>query len=185
MKLRAGEHGAVSLRYGERLQVSDLVGGQCCQLVAVNTGDPRERFSAPNTMLLNKQVYYAEGATLHSYLCNPMLTIVETSTGHDALPGPSSEGGDPPDDTVVEACKEIGLARHQVPYPFLVFAHHVIGDDGSIGPARSTSGKGDHVVLRADLDVTVALANTPRLVAGPDDGAVSVDVLPAEEEAAR
>lgn len=166
--LQAGEVTTVALDYGQTLRLTDTGGAACCQLIAVNRGDTRERFSAPNTMLLNKVVYFGEGSILYSYFCNPMLTITATDSAHDALPGVLPRPGDRPGrDLLIGAFAELGLAAHQVPYPFLAFVHHDISTDGTIGVARSTSSAGGFVELRAELDLQVVLAHTPDLFEAP------------------
>ncbi|WP_199435258.1 urea carboxylase-associated family protein [Qaidamihabitans albus] len=181
--LTAGAYQTVSLGYGETLRITDVGGGQCCQVIPVNHGDRRERFSAPNTMLLNKQVYFTTGSTLYSYFCNPMLTIIGTTCTHDALPGRLPAGDDVlARKLLTSAFASLGLARHQIPYPFLAFVRHTIAEDGSIDVACSESAAGDTVHLRADLDVDVVVASTPELLGDSGaTGVVALDVLPSEE----
>lgn len=180
IRLDKGEHQVARLDHGETLRITDVAGGQCCQVVPVNRGDRRERFSAPNTMLMNKQVYFAAGAVLYSYYCNPMLTISTTTTTHDALPGKLPDTEDPLGRNELGAVFEmVGMASHQVPYPFLAFVHHSLAEDGSVDYARSRSVAGDTVHLRAELDLDVVVANTPQLLAGAERaGAIALDVLP-------
>lgn len=184
--LGPGETTTVTVPFGEILRIRDIAGGACCQLVIVNHGDARERFSAPNTMLLNKKVYFDEGSVLHSYLCNPMMTITATDVTHDALPGTLADPGPRPGaELLAEEAAGLGLAPHQVPYPFLAFTHHTITDSGYVGAAASVSNPGSFIDLRAEFDVDVVLANTPDLLGeGTGDeppGALEITLL--EEEA--
>jgi uncharacterized protein len=160
--LAPGQHAVLGLDYGQTVRIVDDEGGQRAQLVCVNRGDRRERFSAPNTMLLNKGVYFTAGSVLYSYYCQPMMTITAAAAGSDTLPGPLA-GGQLEDAAgraaLVAALGEIGLRRAQLPFPLQVFTRHEVAGDGTVGAGQSTSRAGDHIDLRAELDLFFVIVN--------------------------
>jgi uncharacterized protein YcgI (DUF1989 family) len=161
--IRPGEFVVLNLDFAQRLTITDVSGGQFVHLVCINHGDQRERFSAANTMLLNKGVRFGEGDALHSYYCHGLMTIVGSRPGaHDTLPGPVVDGKAEDvaaKDALAKALGTIGLRASQVPFPFQLFAHHTVAENGSIGPRTATSEPGDVVELRAELDLVVVLVH--------------------------
>ncbi|MEM8756411.1 MAG: urea carboxylase-associated family protein [Planctomycetota bacterium] len=95
---RAGTHrlaprtgAAFLLRAGESLTVTDPEGEQVSDLFAVDASDTRHRLSSGRTIDYANRIYLREGDTLYSNRSEPMLELVDdTSGGHDFLLTPCS-----------------------------------------------------------------------------------------------
>jgi uncharacterized protein YcgI (DUF1989 family) len=170
--VRARQFVVVDVDYGQTLRLTDRSGGSAAQLLLSVAGDQRDRFSAPNTAVLNKTIYLSSGGVLYSYFYQPMMTITEdTVGGHSMLPTPlraSAEVEDPDSQlglgVLDAAAAELGVKAGQAPFPFQAFVHHVLSDTGAVSQAASRSRVGDTVALVADLDLRAVIVNNPALV---------------------
>src|SRR5690606_9556234 len=69
-------------------RIVDLEGNQAADTLFFSAAHPEERYSATDTMLLQRNVYLTAGTTLMSNLQNPMLEIVADTCGrHDTVGG--------------------------------------------------------------------------------------------------
>ena len=157
---------------GEHLVLVDLEGQQAIDFLCFNAHDPRERYHAPNTIKIPGNIYLGRGSVLRSVHARKMMTIVEdTCGGHDTIFGCCSfelddvrYGARNP-----RACQqnfESELARHGLDATLVVpnvnfFMRVPVGADGSAGIVDGRSRPGDHVTLRAEMDVLVVLSNCP------------------------
>ncbi|MGB3482598.1 MAG: urea carboxylase-associated family protein [Mycobacterium sp.] len=165
----------VDVAYGQTLRIADHTGGSAVQLVLVVAGDQRDRFSAPNTAVLNKSIYFSTGAVLYSYFYQPMMTITEDSVGrHSLLPTPLPAAGDSDSAGVRSgqgllelAVANLGLTPSQTPFPFQAFIHHALSDTGVVSEALSHSKPGDAIAFRAELDLRAVVVNNPALIGEP------------------
>lgn len=79
------------LQKGERLRVIDPLGEQVADLIAFDAHDPRAWLSSGRTIDYANRIYMRRGDILYSNRSDPMLEIVEdTSGGHDFLLTPCS-----------------------------------------------------------------------------------------------
>ena len=166
---------------GEHLVLVDLEGRQAIDFLCYNAGDPRERSHAPNTIKIPGNIYLGRGSVLRSVRARKMMTIVEdTCGGHDTIFGCCSfelddvrYGARNP-----RACQqnfESELARHGLDATLVVpnvnfFMRVPVQADGSAGIVDGWSRPGDHVTLRADMDVLVVISNCPEAM-NPATGA--------------
>ena len=157
---------------GESLVLVDLEGQQAIDFLCYNAGDPAERYHAPNTIKLQGNIYLGRGSVLQSVRARPMMTVVEdTCGGHDTIFGCCSfelddvrYGARNP-----RACQqnfESELARHGLGAAAVVpninfFMRVPVSADGSAAIDDGWSKPGDHVTLRAEMDVLVVISNCP------------------------
>ena len=157
---------------GEYLVLVDLEGQQAIDFLCFNAHDPRERYHAPNTIKIPGNIYLGQESVLRSVLARKMMTIVEdTCGGHDTIFGCCSfelddvrYGARNP-----RACQqnfESELARHRLDATLVVpnvnfFMRVPVRADGSAEIADAWSKPGDHVTLRAEMDVLVVISNCP------------------------
>ena len=157
---------------GEHLVLVDLEGQQAVDFLCYNAHDPQERYHAPNTIKLQHNIYLGEGSVLWSVRGRPMMTMVEdTCGGHDTIFGCCSfelddvrYGRRNP-----RACQqnfEQELARHGLDATAVVpninfFMRVPVDADGSVDIVDGWSNPGDHVTLRAEMDVLVVISNCP------------------------
>ena len=84
----AGEPFMRVLRQGETVCIVDLQGNQAVDTLFFNAADPRERYSAVDTIRAQGGLYLSTGTVLISSENRPMLTIVHDTCGrHDTLGG--------------------------------------------------------------------------------------------------
>ena len=160
---------AFALRAGDLLRVVDPMGEQVSDLVSFNAGDVAEWLSSGRTIDYANTIYLTTGHTLYSNRSRPMWTIVEDTVGrHDFLLTPCS----PDTFRIIYGITEArpscftNLARHLAPFGIAsdsipttlnIFMNVEIGPTGelAIGPPRSRAG--DHVLLRAEMDLVVGV----------------------------
>lgn len=188
MKLAPEQHVTVNLKFGGRLRVEAQTGGHPLQLLAVVAGDPRDRFSAANTLAINKSAYLGQDTVLLSYFCQALLKVVRDDAGeHSLLPSPASadDDGTPRAAAALrlleDAGKDIGLESHQVPQAAQFFIRHAITEDGEVAPAVITGNPFALLEFEAQVDLTVALVSNP-FIAPADEALAGRDLLITIEE---
>ena len=168
----AGGGTGLMLRRGERLRVIDPEGGQSGDLVAY-AADGSERLSNGRTFDYGGKIYLTTGDVLWSDRSNPMLTIVADDVGrHDFLYASCSlemyrkqyaVTGYHPNchDNLLAALRELGLDPGPLPTAFNLFMNVEVAADGRLSFAPPRSRAGDAIVLRAEMDLAVAVSACP------------------------
>ena len=160
------------IRKGQVLRLMDLEGQQAIDFLCYNADDPAERYHAPNTIKIPGNIYLSKGSVLRSVEARAMMTIVEDTCGrHDTIFGCCSFKLDEVryGQTNARCCQknfEEELARHGLGPEYVVpnvnfFMVVPVQPDGSAAIADGISLPGDHVDLRADMNVLAVLSNCP------------------------
>lgn len=169
----AGGGGAVRVPAGRHVVVEDPEGGQVGDLFAFVADDPVETISASHTRAATRRLFPAVGEAFWSTARRPLLTLVrDTSPGiHDMLLAAcdpvryrmlgAPDGHRSCATNLIEALEPFGFAPPVIPQPVNVFMNTPPQPDGTIAYLESPSGPGDHLVLRAELDLVVALSACP------------------------
>jgi len=166
--------GGVGLRLkrGERLRIIDPVGGQTGDLMAYAT-DGGERLSNGRSFDYGGKIYLSTGDVLWSDRSNPMLTIVADEVGrHDFLYASCSlemyrmqygvTGYHPNcSDNLRAALRELGIEPDPLPTAFNLFMNVDVAADGRLVFAPPRSRAGDAIVLRAEMDLAIAISSCP------------------------
>lgn len=164
---------AFTVDRGQTVRLVDLDGQQVADFVCFSRADPAEKLSVHNTALVQGTVYVTTGHALFSDRCARLMTITQDTCGrHDLLAGSCSEGTNRfrygiPDTpncraNFEAALRPFGIPLREVPYSFNVFMNVPIGPDGTITIQPPVSKPGDHVDLRAETDLLVAISNCPQ-----------------------
>ena len=161
---------AFELPAGHILRVLDPLGEQVSDLLAFNARDVRETISNGRTFDYEETVRLTTGHRLWSNRSNPLLEIVKDTVGtHDFLLTPCSEDTFRyfyPDKPVhrgcfgnlVEALGPYGIEADNIPTAFNLFMNvPVDGPTGHIEVLPPRSKAGDHIELRAVIDLVVGL----------------------------
>lgn len=168
----AGGGVALRLRRGEQLRVIDPQGGQSGDLMAYSA-DGRERLSNGRTFDYGGKIYLSTGDVLWSHLSNPMLTIVSDEVGrHDFLYAACTVEmyhreygvtGYHPNchDNLCAALRDLGVEPGPLPTAFNFFMDVDVAQDGRLAIQPPRSRAGDAMVLRAEMDLAVALTACP------------------------
>jgi len=157
---------------GQMVRVVDVDGQQVADFVCFRRPDTTEKLSVHNTALIQGTIHISTGHLLLSDRCGTLMTITADTCGlHDLLAGSCSEGtnrwrygiADTPNcrSNFEAALRPFGIPLKEVPYSFNIFMNVPIAD-GKIGIAEPISKAGDHVDLRAETDLLVAISNCPQ-----------------------
>ena len=160
---------AVRLLRGDVIRVTDVEGLQVADLVAFNADETAEHFSQAFTRANNDKVGVLVGDRLYSNLNNPMFTVVADTVGvHDMLFPPCSsfvyrhvfgvEGKTGCREHLASALEPYGIGFAAVTDPFNVFMNTAIDERGSMAIYEPHSRAGDHLDLRAEMEMIVAVS---------------------------
>lgn len=174
-----GWYWTARLARGQHLRIATPTGRAQVSVLLWNADDPVERYNAGDTVKVQWNARLRAGHLLLSDMGRVLASIVEDSCGaHDALLGGStaatnrrySAGGlrNTRDNFLVAAAK-LGLGRRDV-MPCITFFAAVGIDDGGRFLWREGAVKaGDHVVLRAEMNLFAVLSNCPHPLAPAPD----------------
>ncbi len=160
------------LEPGEVLRLIDLEGSQAIDFLCYNADDPAERYHAPNTIKVPRNIFIGLGSVLRSNLARPMMTVItDTCGGHDTIFGCCSFEVDRVryGSTNGESCQrnfERELARHGIGPEHVVpnvnfFMNVPVRPGGAAQIVASQSKPGDYVDLRAEMPILAVLSNCP------------------------
>jgi urea carboxylase-associated protein 1 len=166
------------LERGQQLEIVDLEGEQGVDFLAWSAADPLERYNAPNTIKKAATLYLTAGHQLLSDVARPLLTLVEDTWGlHDTIGGccsaPSNEAlygvPDRPGcrENLLAAMEPLGLGRRDLVPNVNFFCQVPVQAENTLLErtfAPASSQPGDRVVLRAEMDVLVAISNCPQVL---------------------
>lgn len=169
----AREFLGLPLEHGQILRIIDVEGKQVPDLVCFNSHNPAERLSCNTSRLIERRWLLTTGHTLVSDEGNAMLAIVDDTVGiHHASGGCCSEPANQRRyriagtrnclDNLAQAAAPIGVGKKDIPGAFCPFMRVIQHDDGSYEIQEPTSRAGDHIDLRADMDLFVAISNCPQ-----------------------
>ena len=168
-------HGwAGRLQAGQYLKLTDPRGRQCGDLWAFNADDLDEHLSAMHTRVWVNRLCPLPGESFHSNHRRPILQLIADTCGvHDLLTASCDEhryrlyGLQSGHRSCAGNLREVmapflGTTRFYVPQPFNVFANVPVGSDGSVLNGPAPSKPGDYIVLKAWIDVIVAISACPQ-----------------------
>jgi uncharacterized protein len=168
-------HLAFPMKRGQTLRIEDLEGEQAVDLICYRLDDLAEKFWAAHSAKLNGTIYLTAGHVLYSDRANPMMTIVEDTVGvNDVICGSCSYALDVVrygEDKAQPGCMDNfeaaiapwGLARTDVPMCFNIFLRYPVEEGGRVSiDQEPPSSAGDHMLLRAEMDLLVAISNCPQ-----------------------
>jgi urea carboxylase-associated protein 1 len=174
----AGEPWLGRIDRGQVLRIVDIEGNQAVDTLFFAAADPRDRYSASDTIRASGNLYLSAGSRLLSTAGELLLTIVADTCGrHDTIGGACSSESN----TVryghhtksMHSCRDtflLAAARSGIPLskrdlaPNINFFMNVpVSPDGQLTFADGISGGGKYVELRAETDVLCLISNCPQL----------------------
>jgi len=177
--IAAGGYATRRLARGARLRLIDLKGDACASLLMFNAEMPTERLNVADTVKVQWNAYLGEGKLLLSDMGRVLMSFLEDGAGtHDCFSGTSNaatnaarygdgrnSGACPSgrDRFLLGAAKH-GLQRRDVHPCVTLFKGATIAADGAIVPQIGPYAPGRTVVLRAEMDVIVVIANCPHVL---------------------
>lgn len=184
----AGGYATRRLSRGSRLRLIDTRGDACASLLLFNAEMPTERLNVADTVKVQWNAYLGAGKLLLSDMGRVLMSITDDSAGtHDAFCGTSnaatnaakyghgSNSGPCPNgrDRFLLGAAKHGLSRRDVHPCITLFKGVTIAADGSIVPEIGPFAPGRSVVLRAEMDVIVVIANCPHVLDPRDQYSVT------------
>ena len=167
-----GGGAGLKLARGEHLRLIDIEGGQTGDLMAFSQ-DGSERLSNGRSFDYNGKIRLSVGDVLWSDRSNQMLTIVADDVGrHDFLYASCSiemyrmQYGVTGyhancSDNLRTALRELGIEPDSLPTAFNFFMNVDVLADGQLKILPPKCRKGDSMVLRAEMDLAIALSACP------------------------
>ena len=169
-----GGHGrAIPLRTGQAVRLVNTHGTQVVDTWALNAADPTEVLSVEHTRRMLFNLFAKPGDAFHSNRRNKMLLLEEDSSAcrHDMLlaacdPWLYRHYGCAPGhrsccENFAEALAAIGIKAERVPNPVNLWMNIPVLDNTRIELRPPVSRPGDHVLLRALMDVIVVFSACP------------------------
>ena len=168
----AGTGVGFRIQRGTLLKIIDPEGGQSGDLAAFSI-DGSERLSSGRTFDYGGKIYVSTGDVLWSDRSNPLLTIVTDQVGrHDLLYAPCSlemyrkQYGVTGyhancHDNLCSALREAGIQPEPLVSTLNFFMDASVAPDGTLSFAPPRSRAGDSMVLRAEMDLVIALSACP------------------------
>jgi len=183
--LAPGGYATRRLPRGSRLRLLDMKGDACASLQIFNAEMPTERYSFADTVKIQWNAYLAQGKFLLSDMGRVLMSIAEDTTTqdngagtHDTFSGTSNaytnaakygdgrNSGQFPNgrDRFLLGAAKHGLQRRDIHAAVTLFKGARIADDGTIQPQIGPFEPDREVVLRAEMEVIVVIANVPHVL---------------------
>ncbi|RVU06838.1 urea carboxylase-associated family protein [Novosphingobium umbonatum] len=177
--IASGGYTTRRLPRGSRLRLIDLKGDACASIQIFNAEMPSERLNVADTVKVQWNAYLEEGKLLLSDMGRVLMSIVTDDAGtHDCFCGTSNaatnlakygEGrnsGAYPNgrDRFLLGAAKHGLTRRDVHPCINLFKGARIEDDGTITPVIGPFDPAREMVLRAEMEVIVVIANVPHVL---------------------
>jgi urea carboxylase-associated protein 1 len=164
------------VKKGQIIRIVDVEGQQAIDTLFYNAADTSERYSAQATLAAQGSAYIGIGTRIISSRGALMATMLtDTSGAHDTSAGACSCEAN----TVrfghhtrfMHACREnflVALAAHGMGKRDIVsninfFMNVPIRPDGELAIVDGLSRPGDHVELRAEMDLLCVISNCPQV----------------------
>ncbi|GAA4992013.1 urea amidolyase associated protein UAAP2 [Kineococcus glutinatus] len=171
---RAGWSAVVAA--GDVLTIVDLGGNQAVDCLLYAAADTAERYSAPDTIAAQRNVFLTTGSVLRSNRGRALMTVVADEVGrHDTLGGACSRESNALrygfHTQHQHACVENflgegarwGLGKRDLVSNVNFYMNVPVDPDGSLGIVDGISAPGLRVALRADVDTLVLVSNCPQV----------------------
>lgn len=164
------------VRAGEYLTIVDLHGNQAVDSLIYDAQDTSIRYSAPNTIAGQANVFLTEGSVLRANTGAPLMTLVHDEVGrHDTVGGACSKESNSlryGQHTVHQhACVEnfllegakYGLNKRDLVSNINFYMNVPVEPNGMLGIVDGISAPGLSLTLRAERDVIVLVSNCPQI----------------------
>src|SRR5436305_11819534 len=165
---------ALHLRRGQKARVVNTKGQQVVDTWAFNAADLSEFMSMEHSRVAMGRIIPAVGDALVTNHRCPILTLVEDTSGgiHDTLFAACDRWRyetlgcrgyhDNCTDNLAAALAELGLQPPETPAPLNLFMNIPVLDGNRVEIRPPVSTPGSHVMLRAELDCTLAVPACPQ-----------------------
>ena len=177
--IAGGEYCARILPRGSRLRLTNVDGDGCAGVLVFNADRMIERLNVADTVKIQWNAYLGKDKLLLSDMGRVLMSIIEDTSGsHDTLCGTSNEKLNAsrygqgsnyspfPNgrDRFLLALLKFGLGRKDIPPNVNFFKSVRVETDGGLTFVSRPPRPGEFVELRAEMNVLVAVVNTPHVL---------------------
>jgi urea carboxylase-associated protein 1 len=161
---------------GSVLEIIDLEGNQAVDCLFYNVDDTSERYSAPDTITAQRNIFVTTGTNLMSNVGRVLGTVVADSCGrHDTIGGACSKESNTlrygHHTYAHHACVENflaegarwGLGKRDLTSNINWFMNVPVEKDGTLGIVDGISAPGLSVTIRAEMGLLVLISNCPQI----------------------
>lgn len=163
---------AFELKEGQYLQISDVSGKQVANLIAFGAADQNEYLSTAHTRQINNSLMLIQGMTIYSNRRNAMLVLLDDTVGRHDILLPADDARSYRDDygieehvntldNFVKALAPWGIGADRIPSPVNWFMNVGLKARGELEVREPISERNDKVLLRALMDLIVAVSANP------------------------
>lgn len=174
--LAAQKPWAQVVKKGQTLRIVDLGGNQAVDFLVYNADDPSERYSAPDTIRMQNNIFITTGTKLYSNDGNVLMTVTKDTCGkHDTSGGACSCESNSVrfglDKKWQHACvenflyalKDYGLGKRDMTSNINFFMNVPVSKDGTLEIVDGISDPGSIVDLYAEVNALVVISNCPQM----------------------
>ncbi len=176
-----GWYVAFRLKTGDAMRITNPGGTPGAALFFWNARDVSERYNAGDTVKLQWTTNLTTGRVLFSDMGRVMASIIaDSGAGHDSIIGPNTPAqtgaGRNGRDNLRLAAAKFGLTRQDIGPAISLFSS-ISTDDAGVFHYQGAPPAGAMVTLRAEMDLLVALSNTPHPLSGVAQATGPVELL--------
>ncbi|MEV8543966.1 urea amidolyase associated protein UAAP2 [Streptomyces sp. NPDC051572] len=164
------------VRTGETLTITDLHGNQAVDFLVYDAHDTSVRYSAPDTIHAQGNLFLTTGSVLMSNEHTPLMTVTDDEVGrHDTVGGACSKESNTlryghhtwsqhacVDNFLAEGAR-YGLGKRDLVSNINWYMNVPVEKDGTLGIVDGLSAPGLKLTLRAERDVLVLVSNCPQI----------------------
>ena len=174
MVIPARQGKAALIEQGQHVRVINTHGTQVVDCWALNADNMGEYMSMEHCRVAWERVYPRQGDTMVTNRRRPILTMIENSASgtHDTLLAACDRYRYQQlgckdyhrncTDNFWEAMVEIGMKPIELPSPLNLWQNTPVEPHGVVKPNPPTAKKGDHVLLRAEMDLAICFSACPQ-----------------------
>lgn len=165
-----GWYVALRLKRHDAIRITNPAGTPGAALFFWNADEPSERYNAGDTVKLQWTTNLTTGRVLFSDMGRVMASIIaDTGAGHDSIIGPNTPAqtgtGRNGRDNLRLAAAKFGLTRQDVA-PALSLFSSISTDAQGVFHYNGAPPAGAMITLRAEMNLALALSNTPHPLSG-------------------
>jgi urea carboxylase-associated protein 1 len=164
------------IKKGQTLRIIDLGGNQAVDVLIYNAADQGDRYSAPDTIRNQGNIFITTGTKLYSSDGNVLMTVLHDTCGkHDTSGGACSRESNSVRyglekkwlhacvENYLYALKDYGMGKQDLVSNINFFMNVPVSEDGTLQIVDGISEPGSTVDLRAEMDVLFLISNCPQI----------------------
>lgn len=164
------------VKKGQILRIVDLGGNQAVDVLFYNADDTSERYSAPDTMVRQGNIFITTGTQLISNEGRVMMTVLNDSVGrHDTCGGACSRESNSVRyglhkkhlhacvENYLEAIAPYEMTKRDLVSNVNFFMNVPVSADGRLEIVDGISDPGSTIDLQAEMNTLVVISNCPQI----------------------